>query len=312
MKFSFQKKGDKSLPKRRTERTSDSGVGTVEQRAFQRNRTLTGSLSSHVASSNEAKAELRSPRVHAHHLAMLRQRVMGALGTTLLVALALYLLIGQFTAEATVTLEGLSKQPAAQKLYEPMIQEYLNQRPLERLRFLTNTSELTRFVQQKAPEVEQVDVQGAARFATSAFSLSMRQPITGWTIGGAQQFVDADGIPFTRNYYANPTVQIVDKSGIPTVNGQAVASNRFLGFVGRLVGLVKAAGLTTEQVIIPLGTTRQIDLKIKDLSYTVKCSIDRPAGEQAEDMSRTIGYLQSRGITPGYVDVRVSGKAYYR
>jgi hypothetical protein len=41
-------------------------------------------------------------------------------------------------------------------------------------------------------------------------------------------------------------------------------------------------------------------------------SVDRPAGEQAEDAMRAIKYLQSKGMTPAYIDVRVGGKAYYK
>jgi hypothetical protein len=313
MRFRLKNKTDDGgTPRRRQQNHQNTANEVVEERSFRRNRTLTGSLSSHVASSNEGKAELRSPRVHAHHLAMLRQRVAGALGTTLLVSLGLYLLIGQFTAQATITMDGLASDPSAQKIYEPLIQEYLAQRPIERLRFLTNTEELTRFIQVHAPEIENIHIEGSGKFATSSFTLTARRPITGWTIGGVQQYVDADGMAFSRNYYAQPSVVIVDKSGIPASSGQAVASNRFLGFVGRLVGLVKRAGLDAEQVIIPSGTTRQIDLKLKDIAYTVKCSVDRPAGEQAEDMSRAIAYLRNNGTTPSYVDVRISGKAYYR
>ena len=43
-----------------------------------------------------------------------------------------------------------------------------------------------------------------------------------------------------------------------------------------------------------------------------KVSLDRGTGVTAEDISRMLKYLQDRGLTPGYVDVRVEGKAYYQ
>ena len=67
-----------------------------------------------------------------------------------------------------------------------------------------------------------------------------------------------------------------------------------------------------QQVIIPASTTRQVELRIKKVSYPVKFSVDRPAGEQTEDMARVIKYLKSKGVNPDYVDVRVSGKAFYK
>jgi len=91
-----------------------------------------------------------------------------------------------------------------------------------------------------------------------------------------------------------------------------VASNRFLGFVGRIVALSKSSGYTVTQAVLPVGTTRQLEIRLKDVVPIVRLSIDRPAGEQVEDMSRTLGYFIGRGEAPAYVDVRVSGKAFYR
>ena len=134
----------------------------------------------------------------------------------------------------------------------------------------------------------------------------------GGVIRGVQQYVDASGTSFLRNHFATPKVQIVDNSGIQVEAGQAVASNQFLGFVGRVVGLSNAQGHTVTQVIIPQNTTRQIELRLQDVGYPIKLSIDRPAGEQIEDMSRALGWLKGRNLNPGYLDVRVSGRAFYK
>ncbi|MDB5177904.1 MAG: hypothetical protein JWO61_287 [Candidatus Saccharibacteria bacterium] len=310
-----KKKKTTDVPRRRTDaaskqRATDDELS--ERYAFRRNRTLTGSSSSRVVSSSEGNAQLKSPRVHAHHLALQRRQIGMMLGVILLVVLGLYILISQFTAQATVSIKNTAQTSAIQSTYEPIIQEYYGQHPIERLRFLLNPRTFLTFLQTKAPEVESVQVESASHFATSQFTITPRHPITGWTINGTQQYVDANGTAFVRNYYAAPQVQIVDNSGVPVTAGQAVASNRFLGFVGRLVGFAEQRGYTVEQVLIPVGTTRQIDVKIKDIPYSIKCSIDRPAGEQAEDLDKSIRYLRQRGITPSFIDVRVSGKAFYR
>jgi len=140
----------------------------------------------------------------------------------------------------------------------------------------------------------------------------MRTPIAGWSMNGKQQYVDSSGVSFGRNYYPAPSVQIVDNSGIQVAAGQAVASNSFLGFVGQIVGLAKTRGYTTTQVVIPSATTRQIELKLKDIAYPVKFSVDRPAGEQVEDMTNAIEWMKRHNLTPQYVDVRISGRAFYR
>lgn len=310
-----KKKKSSDIPGRRREassgqRPTDSEL--ADRYAFRRNRTLTGSSSSQVVSSSEGNAQLKSPRVHAHHLALQRRQVGTVLSLIVLVCATLYILISQFTADTLVSIKNTPQRANIQALYDPLIQEYYGQHPIERLRFLTNKRTFLDFMQSKAPEIDTIKIESSSKFATSQFLITPRQPITGWTIGGSQQFVDANGVAFSRNYYPAPQVQIVDNSGVPVTSGQAIASNRFLSFVGRLVGFSQQRGYAVEQVIIPVGTTRQIDLKIKGISYTIKCSIDRSAGEQAEDLDRSIKNLQQRGITPSFIDVRVSGKAFYQ
>jgi hypothetical protein len=107
-------------------------------------------------------------------------------------------------------------------------------------------------------------------------------------------------------------VQIIDKSGIQIAAGQAVASDEFLGFVGKVVGAVGSQGYVVKQVTIPRATTRQVELRVGGVAYPIKVSVDRAVGEQAEDMSRSIRWLKSKRIAPKLLDVRVAGRAFYR
>lgn len=311
----FSKKKPVQLPRRRSQ--TDDGQRASEQsqsrRMFTRNQTLTGSLSSRVSNIGEAHAHLKSSRVHAHSLAALRRRVTGHLGLTLLVCLGLYLLIYQFIAHASIRLVGVSRSSTElARTYEPLIQDYFAARPVERLRFLTDTDTLTAFVQTKAPEVKSIEIEPTAGLGTSQFLITPRRPAAGWLMAGNQQYVDDTGAAFTRNYYDTPGVQIVDSSGVPTKDGHVIASNRFLGFVGRLVGLIQQQGYTVTRITIPPDTTRLVEVGLKDIPYPIKVSVDRLAGEQAEDIGRVVRYLTKQGITPSYVDVRVKGKAYYK
>jgi len=281
-----------------------------ERYSFRRNRTITGSTSSQISSPGESNAQIKSPRVQAHELVQRRRHI----GATLLLVLSsagvLLFLVSQFTAGAVVRATDVSQQLDGN--YAAIIESYLSSQPLERLRFLTNTDHLSRYVQAHAPEVGSVSLDGAAGIGTSTFVLQLREPTVGWTINGRQQYVDSTGTAFTRNYFTSPAVQVIDKSGIQVEAGQAIASNRFLGFVGRAVALAKQQGFTVRQVIIPSGTTRQIELKMSSIGYPVKLSIDRGAGEQVEDMTRAVRWLKAHGKSPKYLDVRVSGEAFYR
>lgn len=290
------------------ERATESGL--EERYAFRRNRTITGSASSQVAATSEGIAQLKSPRVQAHELAQQRRHIGGVLLLVVAGIMVLAGLISQFTAGVTVKTSELSQQLGPS--YAAAVQSYFGAQPLQRLRFLTDTQQLSSYVQEKVPEVAAVTMEGSAGFGKTSFVLTMRKPIAGWSINGRQQYVDATGTAFERNYFERPNVQIVDESGVRVEAGQAVASNRFLGFVGRAVGAAKKAGYTVSKVIIPRGTTRQVQLQLNGVRYPVKLSIDRGAAVQVEDMVRAVRWLRAHNVTPKYLDVRVSGEAFYR
>ncbi len=289
----------------RTAAASDSNT------SYRRNRTLTGSLSSQVSSANEKKADLKSPRIHAHDLTKQRRKIGGVLGVTFVVCLLLGALLFQFTARPTVVTDDGSIALQKER-YQKIINEYLVRHPIERLRFVLDASRLNDFVQTRLPEVSSIDTGGFSGFGASEFSVNIRKPLVSWMIGSSQYFVDAKGVPFQVNYFDAPTVKIIDQSGVEQATGTAIASSRFLNFVGRSVSLAAERNLEVEQAIIPENTTRQIELKIKGYDYPIKLSLDRSVGEQIEDMQRAVASVQLQKIDPLYVDVRVSGKAYYR
>lgn len=240
-----RKKKSSEVPRRRNRSADPDRTSETSQshRMFTRNRTLTGSRSSLISNIGEANAQLKSSRVHAHSLAVLRRRVTGHLGLTLLICFGFFLLIYQFIAYTPIRLVGISRSNTElAQIYEPIIRDYFASRPAERLRFLTDTSRLTAYVQHEAPEVKLIEIEPTATLGESQFIITPRRPAAGWLLGDKQQYVDEDGVAFTRNYFDTPGVQIIDNSGIPPQDGQVIASNRFLGFVGRLVGLIQQQG----------------------------------------------------------------------
>lgn len=299
-----------NVPRRR-QATPDGMVEDRPLSTFRRNRTLVGSISARVSSANELGGDLRSPRAHVHHLNAHRRRLGSTLAMVMLASGALLWLLYEFTASVHIspTSGGLIVQ---NERYDRAINDYLNGRPLERLRSLLNEKALEEYLAQVTPEVSEVRINGASGLATSHFDLTFRKPVAGWLINSQQYYVDKNGVPFRLNYFERPIVKIVDQSGIPQTTGTPVASGRFLNYVGRAVELARLSNLIVEQAIIPANTTRQIELRIAKHNYPIKLSLDRVVGEQIEDMVKAIQYFDGRQITPQYIDVRVSGKAYYR
>ena len=294
---------DADMQQRQAENTAKS--------VFRRNRTLVGSSSASISSANELGGDLRSPRAHVHHLSAHRRRLGTMLAVVIFGAAALMWLLYEFTAFVHVSASDGSVAINEQR-YQQAINNYFASRPGERLRVFLDEKELTRYLAQQTPEVVSVHTNGASGIATSQFDIVLRQPVAGWLINSQQYYVDKDGISFQTNYYDPPAVRIVDQSGVPQSTGSAVASSRFLRFVGRTVDLAKGTGLAIEQALIPAGTTRQIEVRLAQHNYPIKLSLDRSVGEQVEDMQRAVAYFDARGQKPQYIDVRVSGKAYYR
>jgi hypothetical protein len=307
------KKGSRGEPRRRqlsADAAADKRSAKRGQTLFRRNRTLVGSLSAQVASASELTGDLQSPRAHTHHL-MAHRRFLGTVLLLVVGAICFLLwLIYEFTA-------GIQVAPTANIVvdsarYERAIGDYFAAHPFERLRVLLNEGELTKYLTEVTPEVKQVQSGGASGFATSEFDITFRRPVVGWLIGAKQYYVDDSGVSFQQNYFAQPSVKIVDQSGVPQVAGTQVASSRFLRFVGQAITLAKSDGLTITQAIIPANTTHEIALLVSGHTYPIKLSLDRPVGEQIEDMYRALKYFDGKGEKPQYVDIRVSGKAYYK
>lgn len=103
-----------------------------------------------------------------------------------------------------------------------------------------------------------------------------------------------------------PTVAILDENA-----GENV-SQRVKDFVARLEDDSKELGIEIDRVVLPYQMVREVDVYVKGRSEYYKMSLDRSSSVQAEDMSRMIRYLTEKEISPGYVDLRVEGKAYYK
>jgi hypothetical protein len=305
--FGKNKKQNDIVPRRR--RISEDDVTQVQNTGsasgqFRRNQTL---------SSYRHNTPEESSRQKAHHLAAQRRRLGGVFavvfGAVILLLLLLWQLIAQVSIQ-TSTRQLTQRFDAAP--YEQSIEEYLAINPAQRLRFVLDEAALTAYVATEHPEVEALQLSGTPGVAESTVAITFRTPVAGWQINGRQYYVDSSGVVFQKNYYQAPSVQIVDESGITPEQGVAVAGTRLLGFLGRVVALAGDRGYTVNRAVLPVGTTREVDLYVQGTPTRLKFSIDRGAGEQVEDADRTLQFLTSRTITPEYIDVRVTGRAAYR
>ena len=304
------KKKQIDLPRRRMPGYDASVPAQTD--IFKRNRTLTGTTSNNLRSVNSG-SDLESQRTHVHHLTIKRRKISSIMFVVFISIMLLYAIVSNFTATASVGFSDLAISKTIDKSkYEKVIQDYLDANPLGRFHVLLDQKNLTDYVSNKMPEVEKVTQNYMVNLGVTGFSIDVRTPIAGWKMGSKQYYVDSRGIPFENNYFLDPVVQIVDNSGVSMQSGTAIASKRFLSFVGRVVFMAKTKGYTVTQAILPANTTRELEVRIKEGNYLVKLSIDRVVGEQIEDMSNAIQFFVGRNQVPEYIDVRVSGKAFYK
>lgn len=231
----------------------------------------------------------------------------------LLAAFGLYTLLVQLVATESIQVRDVSLLTTADsRAYQDAVEQYYVSRPIERLRFMLKQNDLLSHIQSTHPEVNSIRVEQGGRLGEAVVAITARQPIARWSIDGDNKYVDGQGVVFDHSYYGDPGLQIVDNSGARADSGKLVASNRFLGFIGRVLSGSQANGLSVNAVTIPAGTTRQIIITLKGSPIQYKLSVDRSAGQQVEDMTRVSKYLADRGLVPTYVDLRIAGKAYYK
>ncbi len=105
-----------------------------------------------------------------------------------------------------------------------------------------------------------------------------------------------------------PTIEIIDEDS-PTGN----ITNRMKEFVGQAEVDFRELGLIPIKAVIPTGSIREVDFYLDGHSGCIKMIIDRDTAVSVEDASRMIKYLEKQGITEyQYIDVRISGKAYWK
>lgn len=313
------KKNPSDAPARRRYTYSATGVNgdkNTQMRArkavqYRRGRTLAGSTQARLRSSESSALQTATPREKAHHLANLRRKIIGMLIAVSGVAVFLLIVLWQLSASVSVELsrQTFEKDSVA---YESAIQRYLDENPSERLRFNLNETRLSEFVSRLHPEVDTVTQQGSVSLAKTQFTVTPRTPMASWQVGDAQYFVDSQGVSFTKNLHEAPPVTIIDNSGVQHTPGTAIASERFLGFVGRTVALAQQNKLAVTSVSIPAGTSRQVELSVDGVGYPIILSIDRSPAEQVEDALRAVRHFQVTGVAPQYIDLRVRGKAFFR
>lgn len=286
--------------------SDDNGAYT-----FRRSRTMTGSSSDTVRAAAELHADLQSDRLKHHVLRKKRRHLLTYLLFVVVCAGGLVFLLNNFMISASVT-SGGGAPAVDMAAYQQTVNDYLFSHPSERFSFALRGEALLETVQKKYPEVSTVTVTVQPWLRAAHISVGLRKPIASWTIGQTKYYIDSNGVAFQKNYGAEPSLVVEDNTGIDPTSTGAVASERMIRYIGRLVALLQQKGLSVERLELPPSTSREVDVRLTGTAYAIKTNLDRDPAGQAADVAEAVNYLSRKGITPAYADVRVSSKLYYK
>lgn len=292
----------------RTPRPSPDTQGYV----FRRSRTLTGTTSPRVTAGAESRSQFKTARLQAHELHQFRRRIQRSLVIVgLFIAGLSYLLLNYIS-----TIQIRYSQPGGSPrttVYQQSVQQYFIKHPMERFGFSINRKQFTADMQATHPELLSADIDKSWYAGDTDFVLQFRRPLLVWMTGGRTFYVDSQGVAFEYDHFGGKYVSVSDQSGIsPEVSGGSVASNRFINFLGKMVGAVNTGGRGVVTDIIIPASTREVDLKVQGRGYPIKTHTDRDPLQQAEDIINTLAWIDEKKLNPQYLDVRVKGKAYYK
>ena len=90
-------------------------------------------------------------------------------------------------------------------------------------------------------------------------------------------------------------------------------TSRMREYIGQVESDFYERGYKLVKAVVPSGSIREVDFYLENYSGFIKMIIDRGAAMSVEDADRMIRYLNGQGITEfKYIDVRISGKAYWQ
>jgi len=284
-------------------------VNNSSQRLIKISRTLSLNQTDRLRS----ESGMESTRTKSIQITTHRRKILLIFSTIIAIIILIYLCIMQLTANFHITInESKTTQTLDYLKYKKALEDYVNDNPLSRVRPFLDEDNLSEYMLIKYPEVLSVTDRGKSSLFETTYQFTFRKPVAKLKIENTTYFVDSNGISFENNYFEEPDLNIIDNSGIKLEKGQAVVSNKFLKFVGRLVEEAINKGYFITEAIIPPQKTREVDIKLKGRGTIIKLAIDREVTGQIEDMNRVLLYMDKTTIQPSYIDIRISGKAFYK
>jgi cell division septal protein FtsQ len=148
-------------------------------------------------------------------------------------------------------------------------------------------------------------------FHTVIITATLKQPSLGWSSDNQRYLLDRDGTAIGVLPAGSVLPVVNDGSNLPVKTGTRVTTSRFVAFVGELVPALAANGIGATSLDVKETT---LDLSVTtNKGYRLIFDTGRTVAEEMADLKAVLGLLATQKKTPAeYIDLRVSGKAYYK
>lgn len=148
-------------------------------------------------------------------------------------------------------------------------------------------------------------------FHAVVITATFKQPSLGWASDNQRYLLDKDGTAIGVLPAASTLPVVNDGSNLPVKVGQQVVGSRFVSFVTGIGPGLMAQGLGVRSIDVKDTT---LDLNVAtNKGYKLLMDTSRPLEDELADLKAVEGVLAAQKKAPAeYIDLRVSGKAYYK
>ena len=139
--------------------------------------------------------------------------------------------------------------------------------------------------------------------------VTQKQPALGWSTGNQNYLLDKDGTVIGTLPSGSTLPIVVDGSNLPVQKGQQVVTATFVTFCANLLADLPATGLNPTGLRVQDTT---FDLYVQtNKHYQLIFDTTRPAADEIADLKTVLATLAAK-VPAQYIDMRISGKAYYQ
>lgn len=179
-----------------------------------------------------------------------------------------------------------------------------------------NESSVAEAIEKQFPEIQAVRVELPFFSQQPTVWLSVSAPAFKLQSGGQDYIVDSQGVVAAKASdlpKLNKLVSLDDQSGFNTGVGKQVLSSGAVDFIDTVIKQVQHAGVPIRGLSLP-PLAQEMDLWTSDSPYFVKFYMGGDALTQTgQFLASRKNFLQNPSHTPQeYLDVRVSGKIFYK